>query len=152
MAPKKKVNLYTDGACLNNPGPGGWGVILDYNGILKELSGGESATTNNRMELTAAIEGLSALKEPCDVTLYSDSSYLVNAFKKGWVDKWQGNSWRTSGKKDVLNTDLWQKLISLISVHDVTFVWLKGHAGHEQNERCDLLATQYAKKLKSNDI
>lgn len=137
----KEVNLYTDGACRGNPGPGGWGAILVYGKYERALSGGERETTNNRMELMAAISGLSALKEPCKVTLYSDSKYLTEAYLQGWVYSWEKENWR-AGK--VKNPDLWQTLLSLTRKHDVTFVWVKGHAGHEYNERCDALATAFA--------
>ena len=137
----KEVNLYTDGACRGNPGPGGWGAILVYGKYEKELSGGERETTNNRMELQAAIGGLSALKEPCRVTLYSDSKYLVDAYLEGWVYTWERENWR-AGK--VKNPDLWQRLLALTRMHEVSLIWVKGHAGHEYNERCDVLATSYA--------
>ena len=136
---KKAVELFTDGACSGNPGPGGWGAILRYQGVEKELSGGEKATTNNRMELTAAIEGLAALKEPCKVTLYSDSKYLVDAITKGWVYGWQQKGWKR-GSDPVPNTDLWQRLLQLLKIHEVELIWVRGHAGHPENERCDRLA------------
>ena len=139
----KEVELYTDGACRGNPGPGGWGSVLVYGRYEKELSGGERETTNNRMELTAAIEGLSALKEPCRVTLYSDSKYLVDAFLQDWVEGWRAKGWRR-GREELKNPDLWEKLYNLTRTHDVTFVWVKGHAGHNYNERCDRLATAFA--------
>ena len=144
----KKVELYTDGACSGNPGPGGWGAILKYGSVEKELCGGEKDTTNNRMELTAAIEGLSALKEPCAVTLYSDSKYLVDGMDKGWARSWQKNSWRKADKKPALNPDLWERLIELFDIHSVTLVWVKGHAGHPYNERCDALAVSFYQNLK----
>ena len=137
----KEVQLYTDGACRGNPGRGGWGAILVYGKYEKEMSGGERETTNNRMELTAAIEGLSALKEPCRVTLYSDSKYLVDAYKEGWVYAWEKAAFR-AGK--VKNPDLWQRMLSLTRMHEVEFVWVRGHNGHEYNERCDKLATAFA--------
>ncbi len=137
----KQVEIYTDGACRGNPGPGGYGVILQYGKARKELSGGEEVTTNNRMELLAAITGLSALKEPCIVTLYSDSRYLVDAINEGWADNWKKSGFR-GGK--IKNPDLWERLLSLLSVHRVTFVWVKGHDGHPENERCDRLATAEA--------
>ena len=139
----KEVELYTDGACRGNPGRGGWGAILVYGKYEKELSGGERETTNNRMELTAAIEGLSALKEPCKVTLYSDSKYLVDAFLLGWVYSWHSQGWKR-GKEKLKNPDLWEKIYSLTQYHDVNFVWVKGHDGHSYNERCDKLATDFA--------
>ena len=142
----KKVELFTDGACRGNPGPGGYGCILRYGTHEKEMSGGERETTNNRMELTAAIEGLSALKEPCTVTLYSDSKYLVDAFLEGWVYGWKEKGWKR-GREELKNPDLWERLFALTQIHDVTFEWVKGHAGHGYNERCDTLATTYADSL-----
>ncbi|MGN1206917.1 MAG: ribonuclease HI [Eubacteriales bacterium] len=139
----KKVEIYTDGACRGNPGPGGWGAVLVYGNREKELSGGEENTTNNRMELTAAIEALSALKEPCEVTLTSDSTYLVNAIREGWLIEW-----RKRGFRKVKNPDLWMKLDPLLLRHEVTFVWVKGHDGHPYNERCDRLATVAADALR----
>lgn len=135
----KEVQLYTDGACRGNPGRGGWGAILVYGKYEKEMSGGERETTNNRMELTAAIEGLGALKEPCRVTLYSDSKYLTDAYNEGWI-----YSWEKSAFKKAKNPDLWQKLLVLTRMHEVTFVWVRGHNGHAYNERCDKLATAFA--------
>lgn len=143
----KEVQIYTDGACRGNPGKGGWGAILIYGSIKKELCGGEVETTNNRMELTAAIEALSALKEPCKVTLTSDSQYLINSITQGWAESWRSHGWRKSDKSPALNSDLWQRLLSLLEVHDVSFIWVKGHAGHPYNERCDELATAYADSL-----
>ena len=145
----KEVRLYTDGACRGNPGPGGWGAILVYGRFEKELSGGERETTNNRMELLAAISGLEALKEPCAVTLYSDSKYLVDAFLLGWVEGWRDHGWRR-GKDELKNPDLWARLYELTRTHTVTFEWVKGHNGHEYNERCDALATAYADSFKIN--
>ncbi len=136
----KEVNIYTDGACSGNPGPGGYGVILKYKGKEKELSGGETHTTNNRMELTGVIVGLAALKEPCKVNLYTDSKYIVDAVNKGWAKKWKANNWKRNAKEKALNTDLWEKLLDLIDKHQVDFNWVKGHAGHPENERCDKLA------------
>ncbi|MGI6264970.1 MAG: ribonuclease HI [Acutalibacteraceae bacterium] len=136
----KQIDLFTDGACSGNPGPGGWGAILRFRGAEKELSGGEANTTNNRMELTAAIEGLSALKEPCRVTLTSDSKYLVDGVVKGWARSWRRNGWRKADKKPALNADLWEKLLLLLEIHEVEMVWVKGHDGHPENERCDALA------------
>ena len=136
----KHVDIFTDGACSGNPGPGGYGTILRYNGSEKELSAGEESTTNNRMELTAVIVGLAALKETCDVTVYSDSKYVVDGIQKGWAETWKKNGWRKADKKPALNADLWDKLLSLLAIHDVRFVWLKGHDGHPENERCDRLA------------
>ena len=143
----KKVNAYTDGACRGNPGRGGWGAILVYGEKEKELSGGELVTTNNRMELSAVIAALSALKEPCEVVLTTDSQYVVNAIEKGWLENWQKNSWRKSDRGEVLNVDLWKKLLELLNVHKVNFVWVKGHNGHPYNERCDKLATDFADSL-----
>ena len=142
----KEVSLYTDGACRGNPGPGGWGAILVYGRYEKELSGGEIETTNNRMELLGAIRGLEALKEPCAVTLQSDSKYLVDAFNEGWVEGWRAHSWKR-GREELKNPDLWQQLYALTQKHRVTFVWVKGHNGHDYNERCDALATAYADML-----
>ena len=139
----KKVEIYTDGACRGNPGKGGWGAILVYGAYEKELSGGERETTNNRMELTAAIEGLSALKEPCEVTLYSDSKYLVDAYLQDWVNQWRLKGWKR-GKDELKNPDLWERLYNLTEIHKVSFVWVKGHNGHGYNERCDTLATSFA--------
>ena len=143
----KHVDIYTDGACRNNPGHGGWGAILVYEGREKELSGGEELTTNNRMELSAVIAALSALNEPCAVKLTTDSQYVVNAIEKGWLSSWQKNGWRKSDRGAVLNVDLWQKLVVLLDEHRVSFVWVRGHNGHPYNERCDKLATDYADSL-----
>ena len=144
----KHVDIYTDGACRGNPGKGGWGAILIYGKNKKEMSGGERQTTNNRMELMAAIEALTVLKEPCEVTLTSDSKYLVDAIEKGWLDSWKKNGWRKSDRSEVLNVDLWQRLIAQIDRHKVSFVWVHGHTGHEYNERCDVLATTFADSFK----
>ena len=142
----KHVDIFTDGACSGNPGPGGYGAVLRYrfDGKVyeKELSGGDASTTNNRMELTAVITGLAALKEPCEVTLYSDSRYIIDAIQKGWAKKWQANHWMRNAKEPALNADLWEQLLGLLERHPVTFVWVKGHAGHPENERCDQLAVQ----------
>ncbi len=143
----KNVNIYTDGACRNNPGRGGWGAILVYEGREKELSGGEAMTTNNRMELSGVIAALAALREPCRVTLTTDSQYVVNAIEKGWLESWRKNNWKKSDKSRVLNIDLWEQLIVLLERHEVTFVWVKGHNGHPYNERCDALATAFADSL-----
>ena len=145
----KKVLIYTDGACSGNPGPGGWGAILKYGEVEKELSGGEELTTNNRMELTAAIKALSALKEPCIVDLYSDSKYLIDSFDKGWVYSWQKLGFKKKGK-DVPNTDLWIKLLELFKIHQVNLIWVKGHAENEYNNRCDKLAVSEWKRIKGN--
>ena len=136
----RTVTIYTDGACSGNPGPGGWGAILSYRGAEKELSGGEAETTNNRMELTAVIEALSLLKEPCIVELYADSKYVIDALSKGWVYGWKKRGWVKSDKKPALNVDLWEQLLPLLERHKVTFHWVKGHAGHPENEHCDQLA------------
>ena len=143
----KHVDIYTDGACRGNPGKGGWGAILVFGDIEKELSGGEMLTTNNRMELMGAIKALEALKEPCEVTLTSDSKYLTDAINKGWLESWKQRGWKKADKSPVLNSELWQRIDTLISVHKVTFVWVHGHAGHEYNERCDVLATTFADSL-----
>jgi ribonuclease HI len=140
----KNVTLYSDGACSGNPGPGGYGVILDYNGIEKELSGGFRNTTNNRMELRGVITGLESLKERCSVTVVSDSKYVVDAIEKGWAAKWRANGWKRNKKEKALNPDLWQRLLDLCVKHAVKFEWVNGHAGHPQNERCDSLAVDAA--------
>lgn len=142
------IHLYTDGSSLGNPGPGGYGAILVMGLHEKELSGGENPTTNNRMELMGAIAGLSALKRPCRVILTSDSKYLVDGITKGWAKSWRARGWVKSDKKPALNPDLWGKLLDLLDIHQVEFVWVKGHAGHPYNERCDRLAVAYAEKLK----
>ena len=144
----KTVTVYTDGACSGNPGPGGWGTILEYNGVEKELSGGEVSTTNNRMELTAVIRGLKALKEPCIVEPYSDSKYVIDALEKGWAKSWQKNGWRKADKKPALNPDLWEELLALIEVHQLRYHWVKGHADNPKNNRCDQLAVEQWKKIK----
>ncbi len=136
----KTVYIFTDGACSGNPGPGGWGAVLRYNAAEKELSGSEKDTTNNRMELTACIEALKMLKEPCRVELTTDSQYVVNGITKGWAESWRRNGWKKSDKKPALNSDLWGELLELCERHEVNFNWIKGHAGHEENERCDRLA------------
>ena len=140
MAEKKLVYIFSDGACSGNPGPGGYGVILRCDGKEKELSGGEPDTTNNRMELSGVIAGLEALKYPCKVIIQTDSRYVVDGIEKGWARSWQRNNWIKSDKKPALNKDLWEKLLELLELHEVSFVWIKGHAGHEENERCDRLA------------
>lgn len=142
----KDVEIFTDGACSGNPGPGGWGAVLRYKSTEKEISGGEANTTNNRMEITAVIEALAMLKEPCNVTLYSDSQYVCNALTKGWAKKWKANNWMRNKTDPALNPDLWEKLLTLYDKHNVTIVWVKGHAGHPENERCDRLAVAQAKK------
>ncbi|MBR4016763.1 MAG: ribonuclease HI [Oscillospiraceae bacterium] len=143
----KTVTLYTDGACSGNPGPGGWGAILEYQGTEKELSGGESSTTNNRMELTAVIEGLSALKEPCVVELYSDSKYVIDGLSKGWAESWRKNGWRKADKKPALNPDLWETLLNLVEKHQLRYHWVKGHAENPKNNRCDEMAVSESKKF-----
>ena len=136
----EKVIIYTDGACSGNPGPGGWGVVLMYKENKKEISGGKKDTTNNVMELTAVIEGLKLLKYPCEVDLYSDSAYVVNAFRQGWIYNWVKNSWKTAGKEPVKNQELWKELYSLTKTHKVNFIKVKGHSDNEYNNRCDELA------------
>ena len=152
MANKKAVEIYTDGACSGNPGMGGWAAVLLYNGHRKEISGAQASTTNNRMELTAIIEGLKMLKEPCKVTVYSDSAYSVEPFLKNWISGWIARGWRTASKDEVKNVDLWQELLSLKQIHDVTFVKVKGHADNELNNRCDQLARAAIKKLDVTQI
>ena len=144
----KHVDIYSDGACSGNPGPGGYGTIIVYGGVEKELSGSEKNTTNNRMELTGAIVGLEALKYPCRVTLCSDSKYLVDGITKGWAEKWRANGWIKSDKKPALNSDLWGRLLDLLQIHEVSFVWVKGHNGHPYNERCDRLAVAEIEKIR----
>ena len=145
----KNIEIYTDGACSGNPGPGGWGVVLLYNGMVKELSGFEADTTNNRMEMTAVIKALESVKESCNIRLYSDSAYTLNAFLLGWIADWQNNNWRTSTKKEVKNRDLWERLIELASLHNVTWVKVKGHSDNLYNNRCDELATGAIKKTET---
>lgn len=142
----KQVEIFTDGACKGNPGPGGWGSILRYKGVEKEISGGEPDTTNNRMELTAVIEALRLLKEPCKVELYTDSQYIANALTQGWAKKWKANGWMRNKKEKALNPELWDELLSLCDTHDINVNWVKGHAGHPENERCDRLAVAAAEK------
>lgn len=144
----KTVTIYTDGACSGNPGPGGWGAILEWQGHEKDLSGGEAQTTNNRMELTAVLTALRLLKEPCTVELYSDSKYVVDAIDKGWLYGWQKKGWIKADKKPVLNVDLWQQLLPLLARHDVHLHWVKGHAENEKNNRCDQLAVAESKKFR----
>ena len=144
---KSKVEIYTDGACSGNPGPGGWGAVLIYGEHEKQLSGGEKETTNNRMELTAVIEALSLLKRPCVVTLTTDSKYVSDSVTKGWVYGWQKRGWKKSDGKPALNPDLWEKLLPLLKMHDVKFVWIKGHAGHKYNEICDSLCHDEMEKF-----
>lgn len=143
----EEITIYTDGACSGNPGPGGWGAILMYKDNKKEISGGKKDTTNNVMELTAVIEALKLLKYPCKVNLYSDSAYVVNAFVQKWIFGWQKNNWKTADKKDVKNKELWQELVRLTKIHNVTFIKVKGHANNEYNNRCDELARKAIKEL-----
>ena len=144
----KHVTIYSDGACSGNPGPGGWGTILVYQGREKELSGAEPQTTNNRMELLAAITGLEQLREPCVVTLVSDSRYLCESISQGWVFAWEKNGWRKADKKPALNVDLWERMLAQPRRHQVTLQWIKGHNGHPYNERCDRLAVQACQSIK----
>lgn len=144
----KEVIIYTDGACSGNPGPGGWGCVLMYGEHRKEMSGGERETTNNRMELTAAIKALEALKAPCRVDLYSDSAYLVNAFDQGWLANWVRRGWIKADKKPVENVDLWKKILALTEVHEVVFHKVKGHASNVENNRCDEMATAAVKQFR----
>lgn len=148
---RKTVYIYTDGACSGNPGVGGWAAILIYNEFRKEMSGADAMTTNNRMELSAVINGLKALKEPCRVILTTDSKYVCDAVTKGWAKSWQKRGWIKSDKKPALNSDLWQELLDLLKIHDVEFKWVKGHAGHPENERCDELAVSASKRLLSGE-
>ena len=147
MPKHKDVFAFTDGACSGNPGPGGWGCILRCGDRERELSGGEPQTTNNRMEMTAAIKALETLKYPCSVTLFSDSRYLIDSIEKGWAKSWKARGWKRSNGKIALNTDLWEILLSLLDVHDVRFVWIEGHSGHPENERCDKLAVEQSKRF-----
>ena len=148
MPNKKVVTVYTDGACSGNPGPGGWGAVLKYGAHEKELSGGEARTTNNRMELTAAIRALEALKEPCTVELYTDSKYFCDAILKGWVERWHANGWIKPDKKPALNVDLWEQLLALFARHEVHLHWVKGHAENPYNNRCDALAVAQSQNYK----
>ena len=143
----KKLNIYTDGACSGNPGKGGWGAVLVYKDTEKEISGGSADTTNNRMELTAVIEALKILKEPCEVSLTTDSKYVCDAVTKGWVYSWERNGRKKADKKPALNVDLWEQLLPLLEKHNVTFNWVKGHNGHPYNERCDKLAVSYYQNM-----
>ena len=145
----KKIEIFTDGAFSGNPEPGGYGTILRYGKTQKELFGGDPSTTNNRMEMTAVIRGLQALKEPCEVTLYSDSQYVINAITKGWAVGWKKRGWVKADKKPALNSDLWEIILQLLEVHKVSFIWVKGHAGHPENERCDELAVSGSQKAKA---
>ena len=143
----KQVDIFTDGACSGNPGPGGWGAILRYKGTDKEISGGEKQTTNNRMELTAVIEALKLLKEPCEVTLWTDSKYVADGLGKGWAAGWKKNGWKKADKKPALNPDLWDELLSLNDRHTITIQWIKGHASHPENEKCDRMAVAESQKF-----
>lgn len=143
----KNIEIYTDGACSGNPGKGGWGAVLVYKGNEKEISGCEKETTNNRMELTAVIMALKALKEPCNVKLTTDSKYVCDAINKGWVYSWKSKGWKKADKKPALNVDLWEQLLELIEIHNVEFNWVKGHNGHKYNERCDELAVREYNKI-----
>lgn len=143
----KTVELFTDGACRGNPGPGGYGAILRFGSRERELSGGFQSTTNNRMELLAVIEGLAVLKQKCRVRLYTDSQYVANGLSKGWAERWRANGWIKGDKKPALNADLWEKLLDLTSLHEIEIIWVKGHAGHPENERCDSLAVAAAKQF-----
>lgn len=143
----KNVTIYTDGACRGNPGNGGWGAVLIYGNVKKELSGGAKDTTNNKMELTGVIMALSALKEQCNVDLYTDSKYVSDAINNGWVYSWKKKGWKKSDGKPALNVDLWEQLLPLLEKHKINFIWVKGHDGNEYNERCDVLATTYADSL-----
>ena len=145
----KTVEIYTDGACSGNPGDGGYCAILIYNGIEKVISGAEKATTNNRMELLAVISGLKALNEKCNVNLFSDSQYIIDAFNQGWISNWIANNWRTAGKKEVKNVDLWKILLELMNIHVVNFIKVKGHSDNEYNNRCDKIAVNEYKKLQN---
>ncbi len=148
----KQITIYTDGACSGNPGPGGWGAILEYNGIEKEISGGEANTTNNRMELSGVIAALSALREPCEVSLFTDSKYIVDGINQGWAKKWRAQGWMRNKKEKALNPDLWQTLLDLLEVHSVTFNWVKGHATNPKNNRCDELAVAQSKKYSIQNV
>ena len=147
MAKQTEVELFTDGACSGNPGPGGWGAVLRCAGVEKELSGGEALTTNNKMELTAVIRGLEALKYPCHVTLCTDSKYVADGLSKGWAVGWRKRGWKKADGKPALNAELWARLLELYETHEVEIEWVKGHAGHPENERCDTLAVLESKKF-----
>jgi len=146
----KTVEIYTDGACSGNPGPGGWGAVLRYENYQKEISGHESNTTNNRMEITALIKALQMLKEPCKVKVCTDSKYVCDSISKGWALSWKKKGWKKSDGKPALNSDLWEQLLNLLEIHDIEFTWVKGHAGHPENELCDTLATNAIKNLKKS--
>lgn len=144
---RKLVEVFSDGACSGNPGPGGWGAILRYKGSEKELSGGEKETTNNRMELMGVISALESLKEPCQVTVFTDSQYIANAFTQKWLENWQKNGWKTAGKKAVKNKELWERLLKQAEIHKLDWQWIRGHSGHPENERCDQLAVSQRDKF-----
>ena len=146
--PMKQIEIFTDGACSGNPGPGGWGAVLRYRQHEKELSGGEAETTNNRMELMALIAALEQLKEPCEITLCSDSKYVIDGLEKGWAKGWRARGWKKADKKPALNPDLWQRLLELEEIHRITYHWVKGHASNEKNNRCDELAVMESRKFK----
>ena len=143
----KTVDIYSDGACSGNPGPGGWGAILRYGKYERQMSGGEKQTTNNRMELLAIISALKALNEPCKVFIHSDSKYVIDAVVQGWAKKWKANGWMRNKKDRALNVDLWEQLLELLDKHEVEFEWIKGHSGHPENEKCDQLAVQESRKF-----
>lgn len=149
---RKKIKIYTDGACSGNPGPGGYAAVITYNEAKKEIFGAKKNTTNNQMELMAAIKGLEALKEPCDVQLYSDSSYLVNAYNNNWIEGWKKNNWRNSTKQLVKNKELWERLESLGNIHSIKYIKVKGHSDNELNNRCDKLAVEAIKLLERGEI
>lgn len=142
MTPKKEIDVYTDGACSGNPGPGGWAAILSYKGKEKESSGGEAHTTNNRMELTAVISAMECLKEPCTVNLYSDSKYVIDGLSKGWAKSWQRRGWKKSSGENALNPDLWERLLTLTAQHEMRYCWVKGHDSNIKNNRCDEMAVK----------
>ena len=144
----KQITIYTDGSCSGNPGPGGWGAILDYKGVRKALSGGEYEPTNNRMEMTAVIKALECLREPCEITLCSDSKYVMDALSKGWAKGWRARGWRKADKQPALNADLWARMLELCEPHVFHYQWIKGHAGHPENERCDRLAVAQTEKYR----
>ena len=144
---RKNVILYTDGACSGNPGPGGYAAILIYKGMEKEISGGEPNTTNNKMEIMAVVKGLEMLKEPCNVTIYSDSAYVVNSIEMGWIFNWQSNNWKKKDKSSVKNIELWEEMLKLLKIHNVKFVKVKGHSDNEYNNRCDKLAVSESRKF-----
>lgn len=144
----KQIEIFTDGACSGNPGPGGWGAILRYQNIERAISGGEASTTNNRMELTAVLRAFSLLKEPCEVTLCSDSKYVMDGLSKGWAKSWKRNGWRKGDKKPALNPDLWDALLTVTAPHVIHYQWIRGHAGHPENERCDAMAVAESQKFR----